>query len=979
MINDQTLISRAEQYLRDNFAYQVFANDVDITQDVKSIAIETTALDDEKMEPITGQATLVLTGDHRARFSNETNVKIFLKISDTEVLQVFTGYSDVQTQANFSDVRSETTVKIFDYTNILKKKRIAKQTYQNVVFCYHDNQGNSLLHILLSQVNLQNTIAVANNSKSYPLAVIEEGTLYDAVLKACHSVGCVFDYTSGFFRLVQIAHDTYTPVYTLDRCERLTIDRLSQEKKNPVVYGYDITQTNQLVYTLTYKTSDSPQECFIPISAGGHWPADGKAVAEIESEDIIKLDNPTFAITTASGGSVVAEDISVEGKKIKFRLKNITGSDQTVIKCRISADVVKITKETRSGETINTSNPELKQEWASNYFIDGTTSQTLANRIAQRWKARSYKYTVDTYYLPFLEIGDIIQFQDQASGTNSTCFIHALKHYISPAGQRSTVQLINVEAVSTSVTSETLLNQTPLNINIVNAQASVSLQEVMATISPTNTSGYSGQGWTTTPEPPTIKSLRTRNNFITLEIEPQANLSNFERYEYQISKDNGGTWTNIAEQTGQVEISYLDNWQFIVPWNTDSGGKAIDTQVKIRVRRKTKANLYSDWAYTDNITLQASLSAITNNLGQVYCDSVIFDAYNYIAPSAFRLGGETSYMQFVNNVLQLQAAGINIANEQIQVGDTIIKSDEIQLNGTDAYKWLYVGKDEANDESSDVWLFIVKKEIAIDCGHDVLGTFYENGQKVLYVARPANRQLQIFNFPSGIKILGTKKLKKDLTEYNYQLLEEFFLVFQPGVYVFKGYNPLGLISYPPPSIIFTHTITNRTWTITNEIFRNNATEAEQAANPLEVGESLEMHWSGSQSFGTGDYFCIPIVWTDGASYEVDINGKSVGAVWWRGLYINSPLFIEYFDNGSSLVRAGDTSNFRVWHSIPDDYSNLQKLFINCKRGWLTLQGRHSHYAQIYISRAYTYQSLLNLRPLSAVTLQEFHVKITRTM
>ncbi len=654
MIDNQTLISRAEQYLRDNFQYQVLANNVDITHDVKSIAIETTALDDEKMEPITGQATLVLTGDHRERFSNETNVKIFLKISDTEVLQVFAGYSDVQTQANFSDVRSETTVKIFDYTNILKKKRIAKQTYQNVVFCNHANQGNSLLHILLSQANLQNTIAVANNSKSYPLAVIEEGTLYDAVLKACHSIGCSFDYTSGFFRLVQIAHDTYTSVYTLDRCERLTIDRLSQEKKNPVVCGYDITQTNQLVYTLTYKAADSQQECFIPIAASQYWPADGKAVAEIESEDIIKIDNPTFAITTASGGSVVAEDISVEGKKIKFRLKNTTGSEQTVIKCRISADVVKIVKETRSGETINTSNPELKQEWTSNYFIDGTTSQTLANRIAQRWKARSYKYSADTYYLPFLEIGDIIQFKDQASNTNSTCFVHSLKHYITPAVQRSTVQLINVEAVNTSATSETLLNQTPLNVNVVNATTSVSLQEVMATISPTNASGYSGQGWTTTPETPTIKSLRTRNNFITLEIEPQASLSNFDRYEYQISKDNGGTWTNLAGQTGQVEISYLDTWQFIVPWNTDSNGKAIDTQVKIRVRRETKADIYSDWAYTDNITLQASLSAVTNNLGQVYCDSVVFDQYNYIAPSAFRLGGSSSYIQYAGGDLTLQ-------------------------------------------------------------------------------------------------------------------------------------------------------------------------------------------------------------------------------------------------------------------------------------------------------------------------------------
>ncbi len=105
----------------------------------------------------------------------------------------------MQIQTNYSDVRSETVVKILDYTNILKKKKISKQVYSNVVFCNHQNQGNSLLHILLSQVNLQNTIAVSNNSKSYPLAVIEEGTLYDAVLKACHSVGCSFDYTSGFF------------------------------------------------------------------------------------------------------------------------------------------------------------------------------------------------------------------------------------------------------------------------------------------------------------------------------------------------------------------------------------------------------------------------------------------------------------------------------------------------------------------------------------------------------------------------------------------------------------------------------------------------------------------------------------------------------------------------------------------------------------------------------------------------------------
>lgn len=681
MINNQTLIQRSEEWVKNNFQYSVYIGNNDVSNLVKSLTIETTALNDEIFEPITGQLSLVLNGDQRSLFENSVIVKVFLHISENETLQVFAGIADIQTQATFSDIRSETAVKVFDFTHILKKKKIQQQFYENVVFCDNTNTGVSLLHILLSQAGLQNTIAVADNNKTYPVAVIKEGTLYDAVVNACASIGCSFDYSTGFFRIINIAHDLYTPVYTINKTESLKIERLPADIKNPVVVGYDIQkQTGALVYIITYKASDSVQECYIPIPAGSYYPNDGFIVAEVESEDIIHISNPTFSIATASGGNVSAENVSVEGKKIKFRLKNNTAGEQTVVKCRIYADVVKIVKETISGETINTQNPENKHTWADNYFIDGFFSATLANRIAQRWKARHSKYTIDTYYLPFLEIGDIVTFQDDFSNTVATCFVHSLKHYISPSSQKTTAVLINVEAVQTGATSEINLVQVPQDINLINAQSSVSLQEVMETLSPTNTQGYEGQGWTTTPVPPTIKSLRTRNNFITLEITPQENLSNFDRYEYQISKDNGGTWTNLAGTQGQVEISYLDTWQFIVSWNTDSDGKAIDTQIKIRVRRVTKADIYSDWSYTDNITLQASISAITNNLGQVYCDSVIFDAYNYIGPSAFRLGGVSSYIQYAGGDLSLQGAGIDVGGGNIEVSGDITAGGNISAN-----------------------------------------------------------------------------------------------------------------------------------------------------------------------------------------------------------------------------------------------------------------------------------------------------------
>ena len=673
MINNTTLIQKAEN--RENFKYRVLvyvnASWQDISEHVYELSIDTSALNIETFEPVTAKATLSLRGDFLQFFIDNKDVVIQLEIESDVWLQVFAGTVETA-QARIENISKITQVTALDYTQVLKKKTISA-TFENIKF-YEANNTNCLVYKILQEANLQNNIVLEDDSYTFDFVSFENTTLYDALKQAFQARGAVFDITSGFLRKVNIAQDTYSAVYTINKI--FEVEKKQIKTKNVSVTGYLIESKNEEVYRLTEKQVETTNECYIAISANVYYPDTGFAIAEINDENIINLANVTANLQTAGGQSASVEIQKTEKNKIYFRIKNNTSQNITIIKCRFSADVKRIVSEHTYAHTINNTTDE--NITIDNRLLTQQTAELLANRLAQRLKPLAREVAIDTIYVPFLELGDIINVVDNFSDISAIYAIQSIRHNISISAQTTTLTLHNVEAITSQATVTQTANVSGASggvINAVNAAVSETLQQ----LSQQNTQGINGSGWTNIPTVPVLDRLTTRNNFVNVVIKPQRDLSNFEKYEFQVSKD-GTTWTKPDGAQGTAE-SFFDAFSFIVPFNVDSDGKNIDTNIKIRIRTRTRAGILSDWLVTDYITLQANLT--TNNLGTVFADGVVFDGYNYLYAQNFRLGGANSYIQYANGNLSIASGNMQIANGEVV--STLVKTQSLKINNAFLY------------------------------------------------------------------------------------------------------------------------------------------------------------------------------------------------------------------------------------------------------------------------------------------------------
>jgi len=669
-------IPRKNEFLQDvinnknknNYDFHILIDGQDYSNYITSIDISGSEISDDFFTPIVGQAKISLNGNWYDELKNKTHFLIYIIYKDEQnYIPVFGGIIDKDSfEIYHENVKSTTTFNALDYSILLKKKEINNEYISNYKFYDPSDLSHSLVYYLISKVDntLTSRIDIPTDTSTVKNVVLN-GTIFDILTQLFASKGYVWSFSSGFLRRYPIVRDNYNPDINLNDFYTQEIALIAKDNKNIKLNSTDFTQKmNDELYIFTLKdVSNSTNECAINLPGNTYKPSEtGWYECEL-SDDVISVDENSIThdiLFSTPVSYAIDKKVVIDKNKIKIllRIKNNSSQSTTILKWRVKGTSVRKSKENVYIGVVDSQYNEYKEY--NNIFLDDRLGNELSIALSEREKSKEFYIKTSTYFNPLLEVGDIVYINTNLM--SGTFYLSEVKHTIDPEKCETELGFFNIGKPVVDYQQEHIINNTGVDSNIYNNVVSSAINQTMTQLSPSNNQGINDYGWTTNPNTPVIKSLRTRNNLILIEIAKQTNLSNFDKYILQYSTDDGLTWSS--------EIDYYnENINLIVPFNTDTSGKNLDTNVKIRIKQVTKNGVQSGYRITDNITLTPQLSSISNNLGDVFADSIYFDSNNFISPGSFKLGDNTNYIQFMGNQLTL-------ANSKMQITDDGLHWDQ---------------------------------------------------------------------------------------------------------------------------------------------------------------------------------------------------------------------------------------------------------------------------------------------------------------
>lgn len=323
-------------------------------------------------------------------------------------------------------------------------------------------------------------------------------------------------------------------------------------------------------------------------------------------------------------GSTAATESSPDHSEIILR--NDTGSQIVIYKFQVRGTGYRV----KANEKVVSQDVAITDE---EDFVDDTLPGTYAatrdqvhyalQDLVHRGKGGRRRWSFTTHWLPQVQIDALVQFR-KPGDSYVTCRVAGYSHP-APNGPmtkaETRLEIEEYDAFSPSGTA------TPAVLVTGTAAPAPSEEEFDAAIAerPTYTDisdGYDdagGTGGTTTPTVPTPFAFSAELG-VALGCDRQSNLTNFARYEWQVSDDAGTTAYALAfDGTGLgVEDADFDTQtEFFLhrPLPLDESGGADDPAAKdwhYRTRRVTKlgvASAWSDWTSAQSLPIGAGALA----------------------------------------------------------------------------------------------------------------------------------------------------------------------------------------------------------------------------------------------------------------------------------------------------------------------------------------------------------------------------------
>jgi hypothetical protein len=586
-----------------------------------------------KMHRNTSYINSLLTND------DETLITVTKDGSD-----YFTGTIRPNFKLQVGAIVGQVQIECVGYADKLKKKINSTFAYGSYKVSDATTKAASVIHqlLVLAGFNVDDDISIATIDKTIDYFVNIGGkdsrTYWDVITKLLFEFGYVWYFDeSGVFRI----HDFLpTDTSTSDAFDntnmrgKLTIQRKLEDFKGVTVTWYPHeTEEDAVVFSDTTGGS-AASKCDIELAADGYYP-DGVDTANVYSEyefdghDVIIVNNAALDEIVESG---IDTSFTSYYRRALVSFHNSTGGALSITKFDITGDVVYQGDQQKTSCILEAGSEDIK-DLDSEYLTTMADADKLAIGLARHYKYSDFIYTV--YSETDYSLGGFVDVEDNMLGIDNRCVVVKIED-IDQTQDLKKYTLYGIEDYSAETTTLEAEKSGPPP-----AAPGTNVTEADIATRPTYTEVVNGftdatSGGTTVPTTPTISVCKGVFRGIVLAWDKQETLTNFSRYEVQVSSDDS-TWYSLEFDGSDWKASEGADTDWLTEFLVHSaipldvsGGTDDPAGVTLyyRVRRVTKASVTSDWS--------TSASATTSHLdtGDYGANSISANALNVSELSA---------------------------------------------------------------------------------------------------------------------------------------------------------------------------------------------------------------------------------------------------------------------------------------------------------------------------------------------------------
>lgn len=532
----------------------------------------------------------------------------------------------------------DTKIECVDNGFRLQKKIDTSFQLNSYKVCDTSTPESSIIHYLLDLAGYDSgEINVSDIDKTIDYFPIIRGqSSYFQILKdLLFEFGYIFYHDeSGDFRIYNFLPDDTSTTNVLGNTEVVkNIEGEFQIRKSLEDYeGVDISWfnhesiSNAIVFSDTSGGNEN-LKCNIAIPTGEFYPyADGSIEAfaeyQMNGRELITVISPSLVVT--KDADIVTNTFTNQYQRAIIEFENTGGVTRYITKLDIVGTAI-----VKGNMGIEKRRNVTNTEKIFKYELKYSTLQADAQKLAIGL-GRYYRYS-DFIYLARsrdeFNIGDFVDIEDDYLGIDNRCVI--VEKVISFINESTKVFVYKLEGISEytaeDIDSEIIRTPPPP----VEVGSTGDIIEQVPTYSEV-IEGFAFGGGTKTPTQVTVSECRAVGvRAILLQWDRQLNLTNFDRYEIQVS-DNESDWYSLKfDGTDWKDtIDEVTDWnnEFLIhsgiPLTGDADNPSGQT-LYYRVRRVTKEPLSGDWSSSVSATSRAV------NPGELAAESIY--ANNFIA------------------------------------------------------------------------------------------------------------------------------------------------------------------------------------------------------------------------------------------------------------------------------------------------------------------------------------------------------------
>jgi hypothetical protein len=497
-------------------------------------------------------------------------------------------------------------VEAVDYLYQLQKKITDDLKFESVDLADSTDDNNSFLDTLFKDAGFGDAVLdfgdIGLLVEHFVVSDEDDTTYWDVLNKVIYEYGyVVYQDESGIFHAYDLFPDSLSPddLTDTDIFHASSYEREENQYDQMVVAWKPIEEKTDIILFSASEGRTKEHKCIIGIPPGGYWPRNDSGYLQYKTTDgweVLDVSNitldweaPSAAITllTFSPGETKAEVI----------FQNQGGTLNGLYKVDIRGDVYlrnhnKLTKEVR----VITSGTKQIKEYDAKVISTSSLAERLVSGLAEWYSTAVFRITFKTDRA--VEPGDIVAIDSETIDIDT---VFRIVDVVDVEQDQDVVKVVaeKIAEVVQSVDSTSSFEY-PIAENIPEHEYERNPYS-FPTYDESQRDGWDAGFGTTTPEKPTVTATGGRRA-ILLEWQEQADLTNFDHFEIQVSDDQSN-WYSLAKDGSDWKDS-LGSWTevqtaFFIHTEIPLLGTDEDPEPRelyYRVRRVTKLDVKSNWS-----------------------------------------------------------------------------------------------------------------------------------------------------------------------------------------------------------------------------------------------------------------------------------------------------------------------------------------------------------------------------------------------